>query len=477
MNQEELDTILGSLHGITLGMQVPVVVGLTLLSLNLRKILEKEVFGFLSIAWAFNLVYVLIELFIFHYDVINSTNISNSSLRYFLVIIADGFVMYYILRSTNPYIQRVSDGRFVRFKFMALVSTIAVYTGALFLVMSGHKIIIISVYDFLILLLHFFHTRTIKINKSENFQVYSVGVLLFSFTQLLYISDISSTYGFILGFISKVLMLIGLYKVMLYHAKEQIDRETLITELDDLFKSTFHEIAKPINHISKDLQFLRGKKKYTTNVEGKLNSLNSAFNRLSAIYNSAIELFEESTSEELDKGIYYKGINHNVLLEPEILKLNYIVEKAIRSVQTYYIDSDITFNQHYSGNANVLFEPYSLTEVITNILNNAIECFEGKSGNIFIETRNIINREEGQDDFVVLEIANDGPAICSSIKENIFEKGVTTKSGGGHGFGLHHVKQNLESGNALIFLESPVSDYKYGIESGGTIFTIRFIRT
>jgi signal transduction histidine kinase len=73
-----------------------------------------------------------------------------------------------------------------------------------------------------------------------------------------------------------------------------------------------------------------------------------------------------------------------------------------------------------------------LNQVWTNLIDNAIDALAEQQGPRKIE---IVTRQEG--DGVVVEIADNGPAIPPEIKGRIFEPFFTTKGvGKGSGLGL-----------------------------------------
>lgn len=95
---------------------------------------------------------------------------------------------------------------------------------------------------------------------------------------------------------------------------------------------------------------------------------------------------------------------------------------------------------------------YDLHKILSNILNNAITALNG-DGLIVIKTYKIFNS-------VYISIKNNGPQIDSSIIENIFEEGFTTKDDkdDSHGYGLYIVNEIIENNNGKL---SVSSDEKY----------------
>ena len=107
-----------------------------------------------------------------------------------------------------------------------------------------------------------------------------------------------------------------------------------------------------------------------------------------------------------------------------------------------------------------------LNQVWTNVIDNAIEAVKengNKNHNIWVRTR-----REG--DYVVIEIADDGPGIPQDFQSRLFEPFFTTKSlGKGTGLGLsisyriiiemHHGSITFSSkpGDTRFYIRLPIS--------------------
>jgi signal transduction histidine kinase len=98
----------------------------------------------------------------------------------------------------------------------------------------------------------------------------------------------------------------------------------------------------------------------------------------------------------------------------------------------------------------------TLKSIISNIINNAVESFNGGSGTIKI----ILDSKNDQN---IISIIDNGPSISPEIRNKIFTKGFTTKKNG-NGIGLFNAKQDLEAVGGTIGFESELGK--------GTTFTI-----
>lgn len=86
------------------------------------------------------------------------------------------------------------------------------------------------------------------------------------------------------------------------------------------------------------------------------------------------------------------------------------------------------------GLPRVTLSDDGLRQVLINLVKNAEEALGGKPGRIRISAR--VSEAPGKD--VVIEVADSGSGIDSSVKERIFEPFVTTKEGGGLGLSVCH---------------------------------------
>ena len=75
-----------------------------------------------------------------------------------------------------------------------------------------------------------------------------------------------------------------------------------------------------------------------------------------------------------------------------------------------------------------------LTQVWTNLIDNAIQAMEGR-GTLELRTR----PDPGDPDRVVVEVVDSGPGIPESVRSRMFEPFFTSRPGEGSGLGLHIV--------------------------------------
>lgn len=90
-----------------------------------------------------------------------------------------------------------------------------------------------------------------------------------------------------------------------------------------------------------------------------------------------------------------------------------------------------------------------LVSILGNLIDNALEATlreQGSQGEVRLSMTDL-----GND--LIFEVEDQGPGVAPSDQERIFEKGITSKSGEGHGLGLHLVRQLLHQLKGSITLE------------------------
>jgi signal transduction histidine kinase len=99
----------------------------------------------------------------------------------------------------------------------------------------------------------------------------------------------------------------------------------------------------------------------------------------------------------------------------------------------------------------ILSEPNHLQQILTNLLHNTVQAFDGNSGRIVL-------RVESGREFTELGFIDDGPGISREVLPHIFEPFFTTKivsRQSGWGLGLALVRSLVEKMRGSIRVESP----------------------
>jgi len=150
-------------------------------------------------------------------------------------------------------------------------------------------------------------------------------------------------------------------------------------------------------------------------------------------------------------------------IKKERLELNDLIEDAITHVELLVEDRNGHVKTHLNAeNASVLANETHFTNVIVNVLDNAIK-YSDKEPKIDVYTENIGNS-------ILIKISDQGNGMSKQVQRRVFEKFYREHTGNvhnvkGHGLGLAYVKRIVDDHQGHISVES---------EKGkGSIFIIK----
>jgi signal transduction histidine kinase len=149
---------------------------------------------------------------------------------------------------------------------------------------------------------------------------------------------------------------------------------------------------------------------------GLLDELDQCTNRISTLVNAVKDYsyMDRAPLQEID---VHEGIESTLTILSHKLKQGNVVV-------TREYDCEIPLISAYGRELN---------QVWTNLIDNAIDAINGQGGQIWIRTN-------CESDFLLVEIADNGPGIPLEVQSHIFEPFFTTKGvGQGTGLGLHIV--------------------------------------
>ena len=213
-------------------------------------------------------------------------------------------------------------------------------------------------------------------------------------------------------------------------AELKLQTVSKLATLGKMVSGIIHEISQPFNYLNCFVHNLR-----TDITEDKFNpertnqSINHAehsLNRINLII-SHVKDFSYSNQAELRQVYPVKVLENSLIILNQVLK-----RKNINLV--YKLLDEIPM---------VLANENQLEQIYINIIQNSIDSFDNNDNE-----RNIIITfsSSPEDDFVCIEIADNGKGIPEEIRSRIFEPFFTTKSiGKGTGLGLSIVKNILNN--------------------------------
>ena len=150
-------------------------------------------------------------------------------------------------------------------------------------------------------------------------------------------------------------------------------------------------------------------------------------------------------------------------LSKDVVNFHDIIEDALSHVELIIHDRDGKIKRNLEAiQSEILASKFHMTNVITNVLDNAIKYSEG-APKIVVETVNAGNS-------IILKVRDNGIGMSKNVQRKVFNKFYREQTGNihnvkGHGLGLSYVKSIVERHQGNVYVES---------EKGkGSTFTIK----
>lgn len=224
--------------------------------------------------------------------------------------------------------------------------------------------------------------------------------------------------------------------------EQQLVRSQRMESIGTLAAGIAHEVGNPLTAISSLVQVIQ-RTGTDTFANEKLELINSQINRIARIIRELVDFSRPSTH----------------IVKPT--NINIVVKEALNIIQYGKKVKDITFSLELDDTLpEIAAVPDQVVQVFINILMNAVDSLESRSGTITVRSR----RREQE---VEVVIRDTGKGIEPSALEKIFEPFYTTKTTGqGTGLGLWVSYGIVKSFGGDIFVESEPEQ--------GSTFTISF---
>ncbi len=245
----------------------------------------------------------------------------------------------------------------------------------------------------------------------------------------------------ILGMAILSLVFTGVIVLAYANALSQIFKQRQISQIkSDFINNMTHEFKTPIATINLALDALKNpkvkdNKEFLSRYLGMIRDENR---RMHAQVENVLRI-SKLEKNELD-------------LPKERIKLHEVVEDAITHISLIVEDRGGYVKTHFGAlKSSVLGNESHLTNVVVNLLDNAIKYSEGPP-KIDVFTENVKNS-------IILKIRDQGIGMSKTVQKKIFEKFYREHTGDihnvkGHGLGLAYVKRILDDHDAQVYVES-----------------------
>ncbi len=230
-------------------------------------------------------------------------------------------------------------------------------------------------------------------------------------------------------------------------SSEAREREMLIAKYAQLEKQgnlgliahrVVHDMRTPLTLIKNYIKMSR-KNEEIRNDERRFGAIQDSIDKLSQSMEAIVAYAR--------KGQDYQSRQANICE---------IVENTITVMKFYSADIGYEFSVSKVENEKAYFNPSEFYTVIFNLLKNAVEAFEGEKN----EKKLIKVNCREDEDFLFVEIFDNGPAFPENMLGAAFKDSFTTKKDGS-GLGLMIVKDLCDQNDAQIKLENKGD--KYGV--------------
>lgn len=251
--------------------------------------------------------------------------------------------------------------------------------------------------------------------------------------------------GFILSTISWLLLLSALFIFIIIlafaSALYQLIRQKRISEIKtDFINNMTHEFKTPIATINlaidsiKNPQIIDNKNKVLRYIE----MIREENKRMHAQVENVLRI-SKLEKNQLD-------------FNKEVIDIHDVIEDAISHVDLLIINKNGYVKKHFnSEHSEILGSEFHFTNVITNILDNAIK-YSGDVVEIDVYTENAGNN-------ILIKIKDQGIGMGKNVQKKIFDKFYREHGGNihnvkGHGLGLSYVKSITEAHQGSVHVES-----------------------
>lgn len=181
-------------------------------------------------------------------------------------------------------------------------------------------------------------------------------------------------------------------------------------------------------------------------------------NHINAIYGIVQVTDEQDMKKELSS--YLESISKNIEPIEMVRGENSIINAILYSKVCDAKNTGIRFSYEISEISKLPIEGYELSEILSNLLNNAFEAIQNDLNNAKIVILNIYENEEK----MIIQVKNSGHTLKAKNIDKIFKKGFSTKNRGS-GYGLYNLKQLVDDneGKVVISFEDNYTVFEVNI--------------
>ena len=235
------------------------------------------------------------------------------------------------------------------------------------------------------------------------------------------------------GLANSINIMLAQIRKQMKELEEELARKSMVEERRRRFvNNVSHELKTPLAIISSQVEMLHlikdddKQKEYCDSIIEETRSMADLINDMMTVYST-------QNDEEV---VEMKNIDIGILVENSCLKY-----------KDLFTNETIKLHQSYEKNCNAIADAKHIEQAVGNYITNSIK-HSNENGNVYVRVKH-------KDDFVRIEVENEGENIPEELKDKIwdmFYRGDTTENlqgQRGSGLGLYIVKSivTLHNGN------------------------------
>lgn len=198
--------------------------------------------------------------------------------------------------------------------------------------------------------------------------------------------------------------------------------------------------------------------KILSNITEEIRARQHDFKNHLNVMTGLVESTKESELKCKLKG-YIGSLNKSMIVMEDIIYIdNPILRAIIYSKISEAKNKNIKFLYDVTNSFNTVnVKDYELSEIISNLIDNAFEAMDSKKGDKSVYIKIYLEGESN-----IIEIINSGITLKSEDIKRIFERGFSTKDGNNRGYGLYNTKKIVErtGGKVQLSLEDDFTIFK-----------------
>jgi signal transduction histidine kinase len=182
-----------------------------------------------------------------------------------------------------------------------------------------------------------------------------------------------------------------------------------------LASSIAHEINNPLESVTNLLYLVRDMNSSPA-IQQHLLTADRELRRVSAITTQTLRFHKQST-------------------RPMEVTGEELMANVLSLYQGRIVNSTIRVEQSYRDNATVLCFEGEIRQVLSNLVDNALDAMQQSGGRLVLRSRSGLDQRTGRRG-VIITVADTGPGMPAAVRNQVFEPFFTTKGALGTGLGL-----------------------------------------